>query len=46
MSHGADGERIFHVAVGGVGGGEEGCVGVDFVVVVQGVPEVGGELRQ
>lgn len=34
---GGDGEGVFHVAVGGVGGGYQGVVGVDGVVVVEGV---------
>lgn len=43
---GGDGEGVFHVAVGGVGGGEEGAVGVHGGVVVEGVAEVGVELGE
>lgn len=37
LGDGGDGEGVLHVAVRGVGGGEEVRVGVDCVVVVQGV---------
>lgn len=37
LGDGGDAEGVFHVAVGGVGGGDEGFVGVDYGVVVQGV---------
>lgn len=43
---GGDGDGVFHVAVGGVGGGSEGGVGVDCVVVVEGVAEVFCELGE
>lgn len=44
--YGGDGEGVFHVSVGGVGGGEEGVVGVDCGVVVQVVAEVLVELGE
>lgn len=46
LRDGGDGARVLHRAVRGVGGGEEGGVGVHGVVVVQGVAEVGGELGE
>ena len=46
LRHGADGKWVLHVSVVGVGGGDDGSVGVDGVVVEKVVAEVLFELGE